>query len=162
MQGDKRPFHAPLRQPVEQCLLEVQAGGGRGHRAGLAGVDGLIALGIFRGRLAANVGRQRRLPVPFQQRQPRFVAVGADFEQLAVAAEYGGGKARLEQQRTTRLGRLAGVEMNQRPPLVQQPLDQNLDPSAAGLAAEQPRRDDPGVVEHQQIAGPQQRRQFAE
>ncbi len=100
--------------------------------------------------------------MPFQQRQPRFVAVEADFKQRAVAAEHGGGKAGVEPQRSARFGRLAGVEMDQRPPLVQQPLHQDFEPPAAGLVAEQPGRNYPGIVEHQQIAGTQQIWQVAE
>ncbi len=45
--------------------------------------------------------------------------------------------------------------------LGQQPLDQHLDRTAAGLVAEQPRLDDAGVVEDQQIAGVEQVGQLA-
>ena len=37
---------------------EVQAGGGRGHGAAFAGVDGLVALAIAVRIVAADVGRQ--------------------------------------------------------------------------------------------------------
>jgi hypothetical protein len=71
-------------------------------------------------------------------------------------------KAGVEQQAAAGFGRFAGAEMDQRPPFVQQTLDQQLDAPAAGLAAVQAGRDHPGVVEHQQVAGAQQFRQVIE
>ena len=79
------------------------------------------------------------------------------------AAQHFGVEGVGEPQHAARLGRLADAQM--RPDLVrarQHPLDQNLDRAAAGLAAEQPRLDDAGVVEDQQVARLQQARQLAE
>ncbi len=99
--------------------------------------------------------------MPFQQLRQRFVGLDADFEQLAAPAEHGGGETGVEQQPATRFGWPAGAQMDQCPPWVQHPLHQQFATTAAGLAPEQTRRDDPGVVEHQQIAGAQQIRQLA-
>src|SRR3546814_4432316 len=97
--------------------------------------------------------------------QPRFqriVDVEAQVVELAVAAEHFGLAAGVELDPATRLQRLAGAYLRPRLVARLQALDQDLDPPAApGLAAEQPRRDHPGVVEHQQVALAQQRRQIA-
>ncbi len=61
VQRDARDFDALRGERVEHLRREVQAGGGRGHRAALAREDGLVALAI-RGRIVAtNVGRQRHV-----------------------------------------------------------------------------------------------------
>jgi hypothetical protein len=49
--------------------------------------------------------------------------------------------------------RLAGPQVGQHLVARQQPLDQQLDRTACRLLAEQPRLDDAGVVEDQQVAG---------
>ena len=60
------------------------------------------------------------------------------------------------------LRRLAGAQVHQHLVTGQHALDQRLDLPAGGLDAEQPRLDHAGVVEDQQVAGVQQRRQVAE
>src|SRR3546814_13445180 len=91
-----------------------------------------------------------------------LVDVEAQVVELAVAAEHFGLAAGVELDPATRFQRLAGADLRPRLVARLQALDQDLDPPAApGLAAEQPRRDHPGVVEHQQVALAQQPRQIA-
>ena len=61
-----------------------------------------------------------------------------------------------------RLRRLAGAQMQQHLVVRQHALDERFDRAAARLHAVQARLDDARVVEHQQVAGVQQRRQVAE
>ncbi len=60
------------------------------------------------------------------------------------------------------LGDLLGAHLRARLLRAEQAFDQDLHAPAAGLVAEQPRRDHPGVVEHQQVAGLQQLGQVAD
>src|SRR3546814_16318152 len=88
--------------------------------------------------------------------QPRFqriVDVEAQVVELAVAAEHFGLAAGVELDPATRLQRLAGADLRPRLVARLQALDQDLDPPAApGLAAQQPRRAPPGLVETPQTA----------
>ncbi len=161
MQGDVAELHPALAQARQQRLVEVQPGGGRGDRADFAREHGLIALAVFDTRLAADIGRQRQaasLEQPVLQR-------GRDLEtqqiELAIAAQHLGLAAGIERDHAAGLGRLAGADLYARLALAKQALDQDLHSPAAGLLPEQARRNDPGVVEDQQIAGLQQLGQIA-
>jgi hypothetical protein len=57
---------------------------------------------------------------------------------------------------------LTDPQLGQALAVTQQPFQHHLDAAAAVLAAEQPRRYDAGVVEHEQVAGAQQARQVTE
>ena len=61
-----------------------------------------------------------------------------------------------------RAGRLAGAHVGQGAVGLGDALDQHLDLAAGGLVAVQPGLDDAGVVEDQQVAGPQQAGQVGE
>ncbi|CAD5375534.1 hypothetical protein OF001_U10221 [Pseudomonas sp. OF001] len=162
VQGDEGGVHALFADRGEQTIVEVQAGGGRGHRTGLAlvGVDGLVALavGVLVG--AVDVRRQRHVAHALEQHQHRLGE--AQLEQRVVAGEHLGLAAAVDVDQAARLGRLAGTHMGQHAPLVEQALDEDLQATAGGLLAEQPRRDHPGVVEHHQVAGTQVVQQVGE
>jgi len=81
--------------------------------------------------------------------------------ELAVAAEHFSLATGIERDAAARLGRLAGADLGPRPLPTQQAFNQDLDPATAGLLAEQACGDHPGIVEDQQIARLQQRRQVA-
>ncbi len=66
MESDEGFCDAQILEPVEQGLIKMQAGGGRGHRAGIAGINRLIAVAVGRGRRAGDIRRQRDLAVLFQ------------------------------------------------------------------------------------------------
>ena len=63
MQGDLRDADAALFQARQQLFGEMQARGGRRHRAFLVGEDGLVIGAVLLVRLAAggDIGRQGHL-----------------------------------------------------------------------------------------------------
>jgi len=61
----------------------------------------------------------------------------------------------------TRLRGFAGADMCQRRVSASESFNEDLHPAACGLAPPQPRGNNPGVVEHQQIVGTQEVEQFA-
>ena len=149
VQGHAGNAHAALVQAREQGLVEVQPGGGRGHRAGVARIDRLVAplvLGIGRMR---DVRRQRQHAFALEHVQHRRIE--AQQPELAVALEHLG-PCRAEQQPRARARRLARAQLRQRLALAGDALDQHLHAPAAGLGAAQARAQDAGVVEHQQVA----------
>ena len=160
MQRDEGALHAQGVQLVQRGLIEVQAGGGRRDGAGFARVHGLVA-GVVAGvGLVRDVGRQRRGAVGVQQVQHRTGK--ADVEQLALAAQHHGVEGVGQAQPHAGAGRLAGAHVGQGAVGLGDALDQHLDLAAGGLVAVQPGLDDAGVVEDQQVAGPQQAGQVGE
>ncbi|MNZ77009.1 hypothetical protein D3C78_955320 [compost metagenome] len=162
VQGDEGGVHAPGADRRQQGIVEVQPGGGRRHRAGLAlvGIDGLVALavGVLVG--AVDVGRQRHVADALEQRQHRLGK--AQLEQRSVAHHHLGRAATVDEDLHARLGRLAGAHVGQHAVAVEHPLDEDLQLAAGGLVAEQARRNHPGVVEHHQVAGAQVFQQIGE
>ena len=162
VQGDAGAADPARGQGVEQGLVEMQARGGRGHRARLARVHGLVALVVGGAVGALDVRRQRHVADALQALAQRLGGVEAQARELALAAQHLDRAAVVEQQAATGLERLGGAHLRQRLVLALQPLDQDLDPAAAVLAAVQPRRQHARVVEHQQVAGIEQLQQVAE
>ena len=138
----------------------MQAGGGRGHGAGLAGVDRLVALVVAGVGFVRDVGRQRGGAVRVQQVQ--HGAWEADVEEFAFAAQHGGFEGVGQAQHHARTGRLAGAHMGQDAVGFGDAFDQHLDLAAGDLVAVQPRLDDAGVVEDKQVLRTQQRGQVGE
>mmetsp|Transcript_53345 Transcript_53345/g.147771 ORF Transcript_53345/g.147771 Transcript_53345/m.147771 type:complete len:341 (+) Transcript_53345:806-1828(+) len=172
MQGHMRLLDPAGGQRGQHAFVEMQGRRGRRDRTGLLGEHRLVAalvLGIV-GML--DVGRQRHMAMVLQQREG--VTVQAQVEQAVVrpaAAQHlrieGIGKP----HPAAGLGALAGAQMH--PHLLrarQHPFNQGLHRTTgrrgagfgAVLPAEQPRLDDAGVVEDQQITGRQQPGQLAE
>jgi hypothetical protein len=133
--------------------------------AGLGGPDGLVALAIGRAVGAFDVRRQRHVAEGFE-----LVVEGA--RELDHATTIGlehlgdldleGGMRALDHQAGAGPGLAAGAR--QRFPAVSVAAfdQQQLDAPAVGGVREDPRRDHPSVVDHQQIAGAQQRRQVTD
>ena len=94
--------------------------------------------------------------------QHGFLPWEADAEELALAVHHLQLETVAHQQ--ARPGRrvVAHPHQHQRLVVIEDALDQHLDPPARGLVAEQPGLDHPRVVEHQEVAGPQHRRQVLE
>ena len=141
----------------------MKAGGGSGHGAVTGGKQGLIVGGVcdLRSLGPANIGRQRHLSVA-AQRVEQFSLVGGEGQFHLAALP---------------LGRHLGREVGREDDLLPRPqplgrtgegqpaagtdalVQRNLHPRLAP-PAHQPGRNYPGVVEHQQVARPQQRRQL--
>ena len=161
VQGDEGAFHAHGCQTVEHGLVEMQTGGRRGHGAGLGGVDGLVAGFVPAVGAVRDVGGQGHAAVAFQEFQHGGGKV--QLEQFVPAAPDLGLEGAVGQdQACARAGRLAGAHMRQGAPGFGDAFDQDLDLSAAVLAAAQPGLDDAGVVEDQQVARAQQTGQVGE
>ena len=155
VQRDQTAENPPRRQRRQQCLVEMQACGRRRHRAGDARPQALIALLVERVGSTLDIGRQRHQTVRVEERhrlgrQFDFPERGAPGDQPHLPT------AGL--QRHPQPHRLAVAQLYQRPPALQRPLEKQLNTPAAGLACRHARRYNPGIVEHQQIAGRQQRR----
>jgi hypothetical protein len=63
MQGQPGSTDTMLGEPLQQCGVEVQAGGWRCHGTGRAGKDGLVAFFVRRCGGVRDVRRQRQPPV---------------------------------------------------------------------------------------------------
>ncbi len=156
----------------------MQAGGGGGDRAVLAGVDGLV-VGAVAGVLGpprGDVGRQghraegahrlvQRRPREIEG-QPHLAGLVLGFHRGVQARQQEGPVPRLpEAHPVGRLQPLARTHEG-RPSRRPQPLVQRgLHPHRVSVAlaqAEQARRDHPGVVEHQGVAGGEQVRQLGD
>ena len=86
MQGDAGDFDAARGERIENLRSEVQAGGGRCYGAALAGVDGLVALAVVGGIVAANVGRQRNVADAVEDGEEIFDRVEAEKARTEVVA----------------------------------------------------------------------------
>src|SRR5262245_4017126 len=134
-------------EEAEQLGSEVQSGGGRGGRAELAGIHGLVALRVVEGLV--DVGRKRRLA--------RGLAL--ELEQPAAVCQ------RLDEPHGAELLPLpqASRRADEAFPDAVRPQsldEQHLDRAAGRPTEAKPRRDDPRVVDHRQLA-PEDVRQVA-
>ena len=75
--------------------------------------------------------------------------------ELAIASQHFQFTTRIQRNARSRLGRLAGTNLRACTVVRQQALDQDFDPSTCLFLPENTRRNDPRVVEHQQVARPQ-------
>ncbi|MCY1231077.1 hypothetical protein D9M72_435130 [compost metagenome] len=146
--------HAGGIEPGEQRIVEMQARGGRGHRAGAARVDGLVAGFVVGVRVVRDIRRQRQAAVALDQVQRRLGE--AQREELVHARAHGDGEGVVGQMQRAALGRgLGGAHLGQHGVGIDHALDQHLDLAAAGLVAKEARLDHAGVVEDQQVVGTQ-------
>ena len=157
MQGDERRFNPLGADLCQQGLIEVQPRGRRRHGARLLVVDGLVALlvGVLVGPV--DIGGQRHVAYGLQDLKHGARVQEVDLEQGVVAGAHFGLHliaigATLQNEAGTGLGRLGGAHVGQHAVLVQDALHQHLQLAAAGLLAKHACRNDPGVVEHQQVA----------
>ncbi len=161
VQRDVREAHAARIERGQHRVVEVQAGGRRGDRAGLARVDRLVALAVARLGVAPDIRRQRHVAVALEQLEPG-IAVLPQYEQIAIARAHLAFDAALEDQARARLRRLARAQLREQRVLVEHAFDQHLDLAAAILAPEQARRDHARIVEHQQVTRFDQRGEVGE
>ena len=75
------------------------------------------------------------------------------YEHVALAAQHFAIDGALQLQTAPGFGRLAGAQLGEQRPVVDDPFDQYLDLAAALLAAEQTGRDHARIVEYDQVAG---------
>ena len=141
----------------------MQAGGRRGDGAGRAREDGLVALAIgVVGRGALDVGRQRHLRRAARRRRGRRRRSARRRICRRRRAPRRGRTARAERERAgaDRLRRAADAAPDTA--VVGERLDEEqLDGAAGRLGRGEARRDDARVVDHDERAWRQQRRQLA-
>ena len=149
-------------QGFHHRLVEVQPGGGGGHGAFAAGIDGLVALAVRQFVLAGDVWRQRHVAVLLEQGDQWCLAQETQFEQGVSAALDDGMYIALEDQLRAWLGRFARTQMSQPAMGVQRAFQQHLDLAAARLLAEQACWNHAGIIEYHHIAGFEPRQQIGE
>jgi hypothetical protein len=163
VQRNAGALHAARLQRGQHTLVEMQRGCGCGHGAGVAGKHGLVAALVVSGVGVGDVGRQRHVAVALHQGMG--LVAEAQVKQRAVgfgpAPEQRGGVAARHGQRGAHRRLLADLHMGHHLVPGQDPLHQQFQLAARGLFAEQPRLDDLGVVEHQQVARVQKVREVA-
>gem|GEM_PF-4308998 len=152
MQGDVGGCDALLSQRSEHGLVEMEARSGCSDGTGALRVNGLITLPV-----AALVGpiyirRQRHMTDALEQRQNGLAK--AQLEKTLLTPQDLRLATAVDEDAGAGLWRLAGTHMSQHTLRVQHTLYQYLELAARGLAPEQPRRNDPRIVEHHQIARP--------
>ena len=96
----------------------------------------------------------------FENVQQWFCPLELNFIEFALAPDHLRLYTAIEMQPLSWLGRLAGAALREHAAIRQHPFDEQFDAPATVLLAEQARRNDAGVVEYQQIAAPEQRRQI--
>jgi hypothetical protein len=163
VQRNAGALHAARLQRGQHAFVEMQRGCGCGHGAGVAGKHGLVAALVVSGVGMGDVGRQRHVAVALHQGMG--LVAEAQVKQRAVgfgpAPEQRGGVAARHGQRGAHRRLLADLHVGHHLVAGQDPLHQQLQLAARGLFAEQPRLDDLGVVEHQQVARVQKVREVA-
>ena len=153
VQRQARHHHALVAQALQQRVVEVQAGGGRGHRAGVGGVHRLVALLVVAVRRPVDVRRQGHAPVTRQHLRHRRVEL--QQVELAATAHHVDGHI-LHEELASGAQRLARTRLAERPGFVQHTLHEQFGAAAGILARQQPRFDDAGIVHHQHIFRRQQ------
>jgi len=160
VQRDERPRDAARLELGEGPLVEVQARGGRRHRAGFARIDRLIALPVGAVRRPIDIGGQRHLAVRLEVGQ--HVAGELEPVQVSLATLHARFGAAGQKDPGAGPQSLAGAGVDQCRGGVERPFEQQFDFPAAVLDAVNPRRHHPGVVEHEKILSIDQLRKIAE
>ena len=162
MQRDVTELDPAFAQAGQHGLIEMQPGGRRGDRAGLTREHGLVALQVAGVGVPVDVRRQRHFTELEQQFLQRLRGFEMQPEKTFVAPQHHR-MAAIGQFDPAALFRcLADAELDGGLMRAGDPLDQDLHRAAGALAPVQPRRQHAGVVEHQQIAGPQEVGQLTE
>ena len=150
VQGKHPHRHSAGGEPIEHRRVEVKTGGGRGHRPRPLRVHRLVTLGVGGLGATPEVGRQRDLAVALQHLGHRAFEV--DPVELAFPADahpaHGGAQLHLAADPQP----LARPDPREEPAAALDPFDEDLDPPTGRLAAGEPRPQDPGIVEDQQVA----------
>ncbi len=139
----------------------MQACRGRRDGTGLAGVHRLVAFAVGSLSGTLDVGRQRHLAEPLED----LVRIAAELHapEIILARHDGGCVSQPQGNHGAGSRRLARAQLHERRARTREPLEHDLDLAAAvALDAMQARRDHSRVVEDQQVAGAQKRRQVDE
>ncbi len=155
MQRHVSALHAQRVASGERIAVEVESRGRRSDGAGLASVDGLIAGRIVRFCGAFDVGRQRHGAVALEEGQRLYAEL--ELEQIVMTSDEARFCAARQRNRRLRTQRFARVHVREDAPIAQGALEQNLHLPARRFHSEYASRNHPCVVQHEQIAGRQQR-----
>ena len=148
---DVDPLCADL---VQQFVGEVQPRGRCSGRTQLVGIDGLVALVVL--KLRGDVGRQRHVADLLEYRVDAFPLVGKADQAVAALhrlQHLAGHQPVAKGELDPRLCLFTGFDQRFPDVLLLLFQQQHLDvPAGVGLDAVQARRDNAGVVDHQQVA----------
>ena len=148
---DVDPLCADL---VQQFVGEVQPRGRCSGRTQLVGIDGLVALVVL--KLRGDVGRQRHVADLLEHRVDAFPLVGKADQAVAALhrlQHLAGHQPIAKGELDPRLCLFTGFDQRFPDVLLLLFQQQHLDvPAGVGLDAVQARRDNAGVVDHQQVA----------
>ena len=148
---DVDPLCADL---VQQFVGEVQPRGRCSGRTQLVGIDGLVALVVL--KLRGDVGRQRHVADLLEHRVDAFPLVGKADQAVAALhrlQHLAGHQSVAKGELDPRLCLFTGFDQRFPDVLLLLFQQQHLDvPAGVGLDAVQARRDNAGVIDHQQVA----------
>ena len=148
---DVDPLCADL---VQQFVGEVQPRGRCSGRTQLVGIDGLVALVVL--KLRGDVGRQRHVADLLEHRVDAFPLVGKADQAVAALhrlQHLAGHQPVAKGELDPRLCLFTGFDQRFPDVLLLLFQQQHLDvPAGVGLDAVQARRDNAGVIDHQQVA----------
>jgi hypothetical protein len=168
VEGEAGDLNTALLDGREHLRREVEAGGGGGDRAGVAAVDGLVALLVGVGVGAVDVGRQGHVAdaaecgkeVRDRGEFKQALAELAALENLGLENGFAGGAGEDEPLAD---GHLAAGADESAPAVARacgRSGEHDLDAAGGPLAladkgavGKEARGDDAGVVEHEQVAG---------
>ena len=162
MQGNVSGLYPFGLQPIQQRLIEMQAGGRRRHRTGMTGEYGLVTRVVIRIGITLDIRWQGHAAEPVEQGFDRLLGFKAQAVELLVTAEYGQYRTVGQGNRASRLRRFRGADLGAHALVGQKPFNQDFDLAAGLLLAIQACRNHAGVVEDQQVTGLQQVRQLTE
>jgi len=143
-------FGLQLRQDL---LVEMQTRRRRRHRAGMAGEYGLIPRIIIRIGITLDVGRQWHLPESIEHGFDRLLGVKTQTVKFFLTAKHGQQGTIGQRDTAPRFRGFRGADLGTHALVGQQTFDQDFNLAAGLLLAVKPCRNDPGIVEDQQVAG---------
>ena len=154
MQRYRRDVDPLCADLVQQFVGEVQSRGRCSGRTQLVGIDGLVTLVVL--ELCSDVGRQRHIADLLEHRVDAFPLVGKADQAVAALhrlQHLAGHQPVAKGELDPRLCLFAGFDQRFPDVLLLLFQQQHLDvPAGVGLDAVQARRDNAGVVDHQQVA----------
>lgn len=162
MQSDVADLNALGLQLRQQRLIEMQTGGWRSHRTGMSGEYSLVTRVIIRIGITLDIGRQGHAAEPVEHGFDRLFGFKAQAVEFIIPAKYGQYRAVRQGDTAPRFRGFRGTDLSTHALVGQQTLDQDFNLAAGLLLAVKPCRNDPGIVEDQQVAGLQQFRQITE